>query len=351
MNTPKRDMDRRDFFKTGLQATAGAVAIGAGAAHAAAPKDKKIPLTGKIPERRFGKTGHMLPVLGHGGSAMVQGWAVGYNVTLGSEDDRMAMVRKGYDNGIRYFDTARVYSESEHIMGEALKDVRENVYLATKVAVPTPGAVRASVEKSLEQLQTDYVDCMQIHGPAIERVGAEGGMKLYEELEKLRSEGMCRFIGLTNHVAFEELFKMVDTGNFDQVLVARGYFRKGMTQMLSAGNIEWRERCVARAHELDMGIVTMKIMGLNVFGRGGAITLGDYDPEKRKKLPGAAIRWVLQDERVCMLNVGMSVIDDIDLNVEIMKQDTTFTEEDRTLLADYAAKAYQSPAVKGMQIV
>ena len=214
-------MDRRNFLKSGIQMTAGAVAVGAALqAHGAAPENKSIQSTGKIPERPFGKTGHKLPVLGHGGSAMVNSWATAYNVTLQSEDERVAMVRKAYDMGIRYFDTARVYSESESIMGRGLKDVRDNVFIATKMAMPRPEMVRGSVETSLKELQTDYVDLMQIHSPAIERVGADEAMKLYEELEKLRAEGMIRFIGLTTHVAFEQVYKMIDTGNFDEVLLA-----------------------------------------------------------------------------------------------------------------------------------
>ena len=344
------NMDRRDFLKSGLQVTAGAVALGGAAGASAAPTDKKISLSGKIPERPFGKTGHVLPVLGHGGSAMVNSWAAGYNVTLPDEEKRAAMVRHAYDKGVRYFDTARVYSESERIMGPALKDVRDDVYLASKVAASAQGA-RRSVEKSLEQLQTDYVDCMQIHSPLIERAGVEGGMKLYEELAKMRDEGLIRFIGLTTHVAFERVYKMIDTGVFDQVLLARGYIRKGMDTLLSNQNIEWREKCVARAHELDMGIVAMKVMGLNILGRGGTAVVADYDPSRRKGLPGAAIRWVLQDERVSMLNIGMSLIDDVDDNVAIVTGDTEFTEEDQALLADYSSRAYESEYVKSLRTV
>ena len=344
------NMDRRDFLKSGLQITAGAVAIGGATGVSAAPSDKKISLTGKIPERPFGKTGHLLPVLGHGGSAMVNSWAAGYNVTLPDEETRAKMVRHAYDKGVRYFDTARVYGESEGIMGPALKDVRDDVYIATKVAMPAQ-ATRRSVEQSLEQLQTDYVDCMQIHSPLIERAGVEGGMKVYEELEKMRGEGLIRFIGLTTHVAFERVYEMIDTGVFDQVLLARGYIRKGMDMMLSNQNIEWRERCMARAHELNMAIVVMKVMGLNILGRGGTAVVADYDPDRRKDLPGAAIRWVLQDERVSMLNIGMSLIDDVDDNLAIVTGNMDFTEEDQLLLADYSARAYESEYVKSLRTV
>ena len=352
MNDKLHGMDRRGFLKTTLGATAaGAAVLGAGTAHAAKPDSKTIALTGKIPERPFGKTGHMLPVLGHGGSAMVDSWATAYGVTLEPQEQRVAMVRRAYDLGVRYFDTARVYSESESIMGKALKDVRANIYLATKMAFPTPGAVRGSVEKSLSELQTDYVDCMQIHSPAIERVGFEGGMKLYDELVKLKDEGMIRFIGVTTHVAFETVHKMISTGAFDQVLLARGYIRKGMDMMLSNPNMEWANLCVAKAHELNMGIVAMKVMGLNIMGRGGHNVVTSFDETKRNQLPGAAIRWALNDSRVSVLNIGVSVPEDIELNAKLMQGDLTYTESDAILLAEYAEQVYKSDYVKALQVV
>ena len=62
------------------------------------------------------------------------------------------MVRYAFDKGVRYFDTARVYSESESIVGKGLKDVRKEAFIATKIAVFSPDAVRKSLETSLEEL-------------------------------------------------------------------------------------------------------------------------------------------------------------------------------------------------------
>lgn len=349
MKDERTGIDRRKFISTGIQAAAGAMAFGAGAARGAMPKNKTIPSPGAIPARPFGKTGHVLPILGHGGSAMVDSWSSAYNVQLESHDKRIEMVRHGYERGIRYFDTARVYGESERIMGEALKDVRDNIFLATKVAAPNPDYCRGSVEKSMQDLQTDYLDCVQIHSPAIERVGAKEAMKIYEELEKMRGEGMIRFIGLTTHVAFEDVYEMIDTGAFDQVLLARGYIRKGMDTMLSNRKIEWSNRCMARAHELGMAIVAMKVMGLNMLGRGSTAVVPEYEAEKRRKMPAAAIRWILQDERISMLNIGISVREDIDENVATLTGDTSFTDDDSLLLAEYSARVYESDYVRGME--
>jgi len=64
------NMDRRGFLKTGIQAAAGLAALGATNSHATLDK-KQITATDGIPMRKFGKTGHVLPVLGFGGAAMV----------------------------------------------------------------------------------------------------------------------------------------------------------------------------------------------------------------------------------------------------------------------------------------
>ena len=76
-----------------------------------------------------------------------------------------------------------------------------------------------------------------------------------------------------------------------------------------------------------------------------------HSPEVLAKLPAAAIRWVLQDERIAMLNIGVSLPSDIDSNVAILKSDMRFTAQDRQILADFAGKAYEAERIKKMRIV
>ncbi|HEV3202902.1 MAG TPA: aldo/keto reductase [Gemmataceae bacterium] len=342
------ELGRREFLKSGFLA-AGTAALSASvirAAHAEQPRSE----TG-IPGRPFGKTGHTLPILGMGGSAMVQLFIAAYGVKLLKLEERVAMVRHAYDRGIRYFDTARVYGESETIMGQGLQGLRDKVFIATKVAVAAPDEVRKSVETSLEKLGVSSVDLVQIHSPVIERVGFEGAMKIHAELLKMRDQKMFRFIGLTTHVAFETVLKMISTGGFDQVLLAYGYFRKGMDTLLSHRNLEFRDMCLAKAHDLKMAIVAMKVMGASILGHNSRNLVPDYSKASLDKLPGAAIRWVLQDERISMLNIGVSLPADIDQNVALLKGNLKFTNEDRMLLADFAGRAYEAEAVKKMRIV
>jgi len=346
-------VDRRQFLKLGVAgATASPLLAGASTVAAdnpSAPAPASAPAG--IPARPFGKTGRVLPILGMGGSAMVDRWAPSYGVATQSIEARAAMVRHAYDRGVRYFDTARVYFEGETIMGLGLQDIRKDVFLATKVATHIPDRVRASLETSLKELRTDHVDLVQIHSPAIERVGWKDAMKLHEQLVKLRDEKLFRFIGLTTHVAFEDVYQMISTGGFDQVLLAYGYFNKGMDTLLSNRNLQYRNLCLAKAHELGMAIVAMKVMGASIFGHNARNLVPDHDPQALAQLPAAAIRWVLQNPRINMLNIGVSLSSDIDRNIEVLCGDLRFTDDDQARLAEYARRCYDHEAIKQMRTV
>jgi aryl-alcohol dehydrogenase-like predicted oxidoreductase len=215
-------LDRRGFLKSSLLAGAGtsAAVLAAGSLPVTAASRSEEPskatasgqagaIPGAIPVRPFGKTGWKLPILAMGGSAMVQRFISAYGVKLLSMDERVAMVRHAYDKGIRYFDTARVYGESESIVGMGLKGVRENAFIATKIYVTRPADTRKCLETSLKELGTDHVETAQIHSPVIEAMGFEKAMKVHAELVKLRDEKMLRYIGLTTHVAFKDVHRMI----------------------------------------------------------------------------------------------------------------------------------------------
>ncbi len=348
------ELKRREFLKSGMVLGGATTAMAGGvfspqarAADAGKPAEQAT----TMPVRAFGKTGWKMPVLGMGGSAMIKQWNKEYGVGVLPLEERVAMVRYAYDRGVRYFDTARVYAESESIMGQGLKGIREHVYIATKIADPRPTHTRASLEKSLKELQTDYVDCAQIHSPAIEKAGFEGAMKIHEQLLKLKDEGLVRFIGLTTHVAFEDVAKMVATGGFDQVLLAYAYFNRGLDTMLSHRNIQHRAVCLAKAHELGMAIVSMKVMGAGVFSHNSGNLVPGFAAEQLPKLPGAAIRWVLDDERISMLNIGISLPQDIDDNIAVLSEDLKLTNDDRRLLAEFSGKAYEAKPFREMKAV
>jgi predicted aldo/keto reductase-like oxidoreductase len=108
---------------------------------------------------------------------------------------------------------------------------------------------------------------------------------------------------------------------------------------------------LAKAHELGMGIVAMKVMGATIFGHNAARMAPDFDKEKLPLLPGAAIRWVLADERIHVLNIGACLRSDIEQNVRTVREKSKLTPADRDLLADFSRAVYESEGAKKMRVV
>jgi len=335
-------LGRREFLKHG----AAVAAFPAGLASAAARKDSQIDRTGAIPTRVLGKTKVTLPILGYGGAALPKVWGNPL-----SFDDRVKLVRYAYDRGIRYYDTAGNYMESQGILGEALQDVRDNVYLVSKVETTDPAYVRRAVEKSLKELQTDYLDAVLIHGtPGLEQMSVERAMKIHSALVKLRDERLFQSIGLSAHSYFDKALALISSGGFDLCMLSYGYIPRGHNQIFSARMLELRNACVAKAHELDMGLVAMKVMGAGVLGAWSGYVVPRFERKRREGLPAAAMRYVLDDERIHILNIGMRLQEEVKANIKTLSGDLTYTVDDRAGLADFSAKVFESDAIKKMRV-
>ena len=158
--------------------------------------------------RRLGNSGLIVSALSLGSMQF------GKKMNMGSLDQKAAteMIRFALNNGINFIDTADVYSrgESESLIGNSLKGIRQEIVLATKVRLPmsdinfnNSGAtrvnIRREIEASLRRLQTDYVDLYQVHGwdnntPIEETL---------RTLDDLVHEGKVRYIGLSNYYAWQ----------------------------------------------------------------------------------------------------------------------------------------------------
>ncbi len=115
-----------------------------------------------------------------------------------SEEYAAGLLRKAYENGMTFFDTARAYSDSEKKLGLALSDVRDKIHIATKTGATTPETFWRDLETSLKMLKTDHIDIYQFHNPAFcPRPGDGSG--LYEAMLEAKAKGMIRHIGITNH--------------------------------------------------------------------------------------------------------------------------------------------------------
>ncbi len=164
---------------------------------------------------------------------------------------------KAYNSGIRYFDTARMYSDSEAKIGEAFEKagiVREEVYIATKTMAKTAEDFWSDLAESLEALKTDYIDVYQFHNPGFcPKPGGEDG--LYDAALKAKAEGKIRHIGITNHrMAVAE--EAIESGLYETLQFPFSY-------LADEREIELANKC----KEHNMGFVAMKGMSGGLINR------------------------------------------------------------------------------------
>lgn len=111
----------------------------------------------------------------------------------------VGLLRRAYEGGMRFFDTARAYSDSEEKVGAAFAGMREKVYIATKTQARNAEDFRKDLHTSLRMLKTDYVDLYQLHCvPKCFRPGDGSG--LYEAMLEAKAQGLIRHIGITAHL-------------------------------------------------------------------------------------------------------------------------------------------------------
>ena len=115
-----------------------------------------------------------------------------------SLDEAVAILQRAYEGGIRFFDTARAYSDSEEKVGAAFDGIREQLYIASKTMAKTPEEFWQQLETSLKNLRTDYIDLYQFH--CVDQCYRPGdGTGMYECMLEAKKQGKIRHIGVTAH--------------------------------------------------------------------------------------------------------------------------------------------------------
>ncbi len=187
------------------------------------------------------------------------------------------LLRKAFENGIRFFDTARSYSDSEMKIGLALSDVREQLYIATKTPSTTVEGFWKDLETSLSLLKTDYIDIYQFHNPAFCPKPGDG-TGLYEAMLEAKAQGKIRHIGITNHrLAVAE--EAVDSGLYETLQFPFSYLAS-----------EKDEALVKRCAEKNVGFICMKALS------GGLITRSDAAYAYLAQFPNTLPIWGIQRE-------------------------------------------------------
>ncbi len=165
------------------------------------------------------------------------------------------VLRRAFDKGIDFYDTARGYTDSEEKIGKALSPVRRGIFLASKAMSRDSRGMTAELEASLGKLKTDMIDLYQLHNVAtseiLQKVAGPGGA--LEALKKARKAGKIRWIGVTGH-SRPVLLEAVRTGLFDTVQLPFNPIES-----------EWAKEVIPAAAAMEMGVIGMKPVA------GGAI--------------------------------------------------------------------------------
>ena len=134
------------------------------------------------------------------------------------------LLRKAFEHGITFFDTARMYTNSEEKLSIAFEGIRQKLYIATKTTAKDAAGFWRDLDTSLLTLKTDYVDLYQFHNPAFcPKPGGKDG--LYDAMTQAKAQGKIRHIGITNHrlnVAMEAIQSgLYETLQFHSVTLRR----------------------------------------------------------------------------------------------------------------------------------
>lgn len=169
-----------------------------------------------MPERTLGKTQVQLPILGLGGAGQTPlSWQ-------GQEKEATVIVEKALELGIRYFDTANNYGPSEGYLGKVLPAYREQIYLNSKTDARGYDLAWQHLEKSLQRLNTDYLDSWQLHHVSFSEeldqiFSSDGALKAFIEAKE---QGLVRFLGITGHHEPDIIAEGLRRYDFDTTLIS-----------------------------------------------------------------------------------------------------------------------------------
>ena len=313
---------RRSFLRAGGATLAGGLA----AAAAGSPSNLRGEPTRQDPRIQTYKT------LGR------TGWSVS-DIGFGTGPLREpALVRAAFDKGINYFDTAESYGNgaAERVIGEALPHIgRENVFIATKAVFrggETESEVLDRIRRSLERLQTDYVDAYSMHHtPTVEILNHPG---YHAAIERLKAEGQVRFSGVSYHGPSrtgqgnmaEVLSAAAEDGRFDMMLLVHNFM-----------NSEQGDQILAACKANDVGTTIMK-------SAPGVLHFDAFDPDNMTdeqkrfaeryglrtadQLRLGSIQWVLQNPDAHTVCVSLNDFDNIDRVVALSGTSLSQSDEE-----------------------
>jgi len=274
----------------------------------------------------LGKTGLKISDVSFGSSRLREG------------EERL--VHHALERGVNYIDTAESYgrSVSETVIGRALKGIRNEVYLATKMHVSADtraSEMMSSLDASLKRLQTDHVEIFLNH--AVNDIDRLQNPEWPEFVDRARQQGKFQFTGMSGHAGqlVETLDYAIEQDMFDMVLVAHNFgqdpafYERFIKRFDFVAPQPDLPRALRAAKKKNWGVIAMKVLrgaklnDMRPFESGGAT------------YAQAAFRWTLSTDFVDAAIISMTSAEQID---EYLGGSGGLAagEEDMALLTQYA---------------
>ena len=238
-------------------------------------------------QRRLGRSGHASSVLIYGAAALAEV----------DQDVADRSIQLALDAGINHFDVAASYGDAELRLGPWMPRIRDRVFLATKTGERAAGSAWAQINRSLERLQTDHLDLIQLHAicdtDELDQVTRSGGA--LEAAVRARDERLARAIGITGHghqapATHREALRRFP---FDTVLSPLNY-------VLSLDPVYMGdyEELVAEVRSQDAGLMIIKTVSRRNWPDDARPYTTWYEPFDDQGRITAATVWVLSHEEV-----------------------------------------------------
>lgn len=275
------------------------------------------------PARLLGSTGVRVPLIGYGTAPL--GKEKNDRSPDQAREHAVGCLNRAIDLGITYLDTSPDYGSEPHV-GEVMATRRDEIFLATKVNRRSKQGVLDELKRSLEKLQTDHVDLIQVHAvnafADLEAALAPDGA--VAALEQARDEGLVRFIGITGHARPEILGHALTQYRFDTVLVALGI----ADRLVSSPETF----VLPRARENNTGVIAMKVLGHGAF-------------ENRED----ALRYSLGLPGVSLAIVGLDDVQQVEQIVEMATRYKPLEDAERDALIEEVRPVVEQDAQESQE--
>ncbi|MDR0377592.1 MAG: aldo/keto reductase [Spirochaetaceae bacterium] len=273
----------------------------------------------------FGRSGIQVSRLGFGCMRLPSYEKAGK--TVYDEDASIALLRRAYELGVNYYDTAPGYCDtlSEGITGKAVKPFRENIYLSTKNPIENASGddYDKRLEKSLRRLDTDFIDFYHFWGITLDtfitKVCPPGGP--LDRVKKWKAQGVVKHISFSFHDAPENMLEIIRRGEgvFDSLLC--------QYNILDRSN----EAGMAFAAEQGLGVVVMGPVGGGRLGAPSKV-IRDLLPGGARSSAEAALRFVFTNPNLHIALSGMSSLEQLEENAALTDNAAPLNEEEQERL-------------------